>query len=645
MNRAKIAVLSLLLIAVGSATVRAAQTGPAPVESTSTARSPAEDPTFQNKSAPAGAAGGEVVFDQYCAKCHLGQVAKAPHKMFLQMMAPDAILASMDTGIMRSQAEMLSDAQKQGVAVYLGGEHAAPARPAPQCSGKAGYFDTRRAPAASGWGITPTNARYIEADVSRLPAADLGKLKLKWAFAVPGAQRMRSQPAVAFGAVYMGSQNGTVYALDEDTGCVRWTYRASAEVRTAIVVESPESARARNSTPLVFFGDLIARVYALDAFTGQLKWVQKADDHPNATITAAPALYDGTLYVSVSSLEVTSAADPKYECCTFRGSVLALDPVTGTQRWKAYTIAQAPREVSRTSAGTRVLAPSGAPVWNTPTIDAKRGVLYVGTGENYSSPAGDTSDAQIAFRLADGAMVWHAQKTKGDAWNVACMLKDNPNCPPEDGPDFDFGASSILLSRAGAPDLLLLGQKSGDVFAIDPDERGRLIWRTKVGRGGIQGGVHFGMATDGERLYVPISDMRDEHNGKTFSEPSRAGIYALEPASGKVLWSSPADDACGGREFCDPGISAAITAIPGAVVAGHMDGRLRAYEAATGRVLWQVDTTQPWHTVSGDEARGGSFGGGAGPMIVNGKVFAASGYGIYFHQPGNVLLVFSPDGR
>jgi polyvinyl alcohol dehydrogenase (cytochrome) len=583
---------------------------------------------------------GEPLFNQYCGNCHLGQVAKAPHKMFLQMMAPDAIYAALDVGIMRTHAERLNDAQKQQVATYLGGAHPVSTARAPRCTGDAAKFDASRGPAASGWGLAPGNTRHLGADAAGLTAADLPGLELKWAFAFPNAQRARSQPAVAYGAVYVGSQDGTVHALDEETGCLRWTFRAPAEVRTGIVVESPDAAQRRADPPLLFFADLLARVYAVDAFTGALRWSFKADDHPNATITGAPTLHDGTLYVPVSSLEVTSAADPAYECCTFRGSVVALDALTGALRWKSHTIPTPPKAVGRTRAGARVLAPSGAPVWNSPSIDAKRGLLYVGTGENYSSPANDTSDALIAFRLADGAMAWHAQKTKNDAWNVACMLPDNPNCPPENGPDVDFGSGVMVFNDSTRGDLLLAGQKSGMVYAVDPEQRGKIVWGSRVGRGGIQGGVHFGMATDGERLYVPVSDMKDEHDGRMHTEPSRAGIYALDPRTGRTLWGTPADDVCAGRQFCDPGISAAITSIPGAVLAGHMDGRLRAYEAATGKVLWEVDTTREWKTVSGEVARGGSFGGGAGPMVANGRLYAVSGYGLYFHMPGNVMLVF-----
>jgi polyvinyl alcohol dehydrogenase (cytochrome) len=640
----KIPLIALLALSLAAPAAEVAAAAPAPVAEAPKAGAGDKAPRFDNK-ASSEAHPGAALFDQYCASCHLGQVPKAPHKMFLQMMAPDAIYSALDVGIMRSHAEKMSAEQRQQVATYLGGEHPVSTLRAPQCTDAARYFDTRRGPAVSGWGITPENTRHIAAPDAGLALSDLPRLELKWAFAFPNAQRARSQPAVAYGAVYVGSQDGTVYALDEETGCVRWTFRATAEVRTAIVVESPDSARKRNGTPIVYFGDLLARVYAVDAFSGQLIWSYKADDHPNATITAAPALFDRTLYVPVSSLEVTSAADPAYECCSFRGSVVALDAVTGQSRWKAYTIPTAPREAGRTRVGTRILAPSGAPVWNSPAIDSKRGLLYVGTGENYSSPANDTSDALLAFSLRDGTMVWHAQKTANDAWNVACMLPDNPNCPVENGPDVDFGASVIVLRGGKDGDLLLAGQKSGNVYAVDPEQRGKIVWRSKVGRGGIQGGVHFGMATDGERVFVPISDMRDEHDGRKHVEPSRAGIYALDPRTGREIWASPADDVCNGRQFCDPGISAAVTSIPGAVIAGHMDGRLRAYDAASGKVQWEIDTTREWKTVSGEVARGGSFGGGAGPMVVHGKLFAVSGYGLYFHMPGNVLLVLAPRAR
>lgn len=589
---------------------------------------------------------GEQVYLERCAQCHEGGVPKAPHKMFLQMMATDAIHDALSTGIMQQQATGLSAAARVAVAEYLGGKSLADSQAKPEvqrCSGPAAKFDLNSPPAKAGWGMDRQNRRFVPAEIGGLAAADLPKLKLKWAFGYPKAQRARSQPLVALGAVYVGSQDGTVHALDFDTGCTRWTFRASAEVRTAIQMDGWVAGTPAPARPLLYFGDLMARVYAVDALTGQLVWKTKVDDHPNATVTAAPVLYDGRLYVPVSSLEVSSAGDPKYACCTFRGSIHALDAKTGATIWQSYTIPAAPSRIGTTSVGTAILGPSGAPIWNTPVLDTKRGVLYAGTGENYSSPADDRSDALLAFRLSDGKVLWARQKTSGDAWNVGCMLQ-NANCPKEEGPDVDFGAASILTTLPDGTDVLLAGQKSGDVYAVRPED-GSFVWHRKVGRGGIQGGVHFGMALDGNTLYVPISDMTGvEAEGTNKNKgPPRAGMHALNATTGEVLWSTLADDRCHGLQYCEPGISAAVTAIPGAVIAGHMDGRLRAYEQATGKVLWETETRQPFTTVNGIAGTGGSMGGSSGPVVQQGHLLVNSGYGVYFHLPGNVLLVYAPE--
>ncbi len=386
----------------------------------------------------------------------------------------------------------------------------------------------------------------------------------------------------------------------QDTGCVRWTFRASAEVRTAIVVESPEAARARNGTPRVFFGDLLARVYAVDAFSGALVWQHKADDHPNATITAAPALHAGTLYVPVSSLEVTSAADPAYECCTFRGSVLAMDAPTGAQRWKTYTLDQPPAPVGKTT---------GRHAHSWPCPEHPSGIhrpSMRGAACSTSAPAKTTPRPPMIAATRNLRCDWPMAHSPG----THSVRRATPGTSPACCRGILTARRRMVLTwisarptscwTAASPVRCCLPARNPvTCMASMPTVRAPSLWRTKVGRGGIQGGVHFGMATDGVRLFVPISDMKDEHDGQVFSEPSRAGLYALDPLNGKVLWSAPATDQCAGRELCDHGISAAITAIPNAVLAGHMDGHLRAYDSASGRILWDVDTTQEWKTVSG----------------------------------------------
>jgi polyvinyl alcohol dehydrogenase (cytochrome) len=578
----------------------------------------------------------------HCAKCHEALVYKAPARTFIQMLAADSIYDTLTHGVMKAQAAGLSDEERRGIAEYLSREtveqaraHVAP----PVCSAAHAAFDLAHPPELTAWGSTPENTHFVADTAAGLAAADVPRLKLKWAFAFPGALRARSQPTLAYGALFVGSQNGTVYALDAATGCVRWSYRASAEVRSPVVVEGfGEPSAPRH--PRAFFGDLLGRAYALDALTGRLLWQHKVDDHPSATITGAPAYHAGRLYVPVASLEEASI-DPKYPCCSFRGSVVALDGKTGRVAWKRYTSDAAPREVGRTGIGTPILAPSGAAVWNSPTVDAKRRLLYIGTGDNYTAPANDRSDAIIALDLATGAIRWSWQVFKDDAWNVGCMLQ-NANCPKPQGPDFDIGAG-VMLVHDGARDLLVTGLKSGAALAVDADTHQASVWSRRLGRGSTQGGIQFGMATDGRRVFVPIADIGKKVDPDYPGEP-HPGLYALDLESGASVWSQPAPDHCNGEQFCDAGILAAITASPAAVFAGHMDGMLRAYEPASGRVLWEFDTRQDVTTVSGERAHGGSMGGG-GPAVWHGMLFVNSGYGMYFHLPGNVLFAFSVDGK
>ena len=584
---------------------------------------------------------GGPLYKQHCLQCHGGKVAKAPQLSLLQIMSAGSVLRAMESGVMQSQASALTDKERRTLAQQLTGQSLAAGQapaPAPQCQGESARFDYTAKPDLQGWGVTHDNQRFYDQQATSLQASDLPNLQLKWAFAFPEAIRARSQPAIAGGALYVGSQNGTVYALDQRSGCIRWSFSTVAEVRTGIVVGPWVDG---DRSPLLYFGDLVGNVYAVNAVTGKLAWRDRPDDHPGLTLTAAPVIYENRLYVPMSALEVTAAADPGYACCTFRGGVAAYDASSGKKLWTGYTIDEEPGVVGQNAVGTDRIAPSGAPIWGTPSLDPKRKLLYVGTGTNYSSPANDTSDAILALSMADGRIIWHQQVTAGDAWNMGCETEEEINCPPENGPDYDFGAATILATTSDGKDLVLAGQKSGAVYAFDPDQGGKVLWQRKLGRGGIQGGVHFGMAVEGDTLFVPMSDF---YGGPRWPGEARPGMFAVDIRTGKTRWYTPTPDVCQGREFCDPGLSAAASALDGAVVGGAMDGHVRAYDSKTGKIIWDLDTAVSFSTLDGGQANGGSLGGGAGPVFSDDMLFISSGYGIYFHMPGNVLLAFKlPD--
>jgi polyvinyl alcohol dehydrogenase (cytochrome) len=580
---------------------------------------------------------GAPLYQSHCASCHNNGVARAPNPRMLQFLSPGSIYRTLTTGVMQPQAAALSDMQKRQVAEYLTNvklTEDAIAPKLPRCSQEKLSFDANEPAEFPNWGLGYGNKREVSTAHAGFGAADISRLELKWAFAYPNAQRARSHPLLAAGAIFMGSQDGTVFALDRETGCVKWTFIAATEVRTGIVMSEPASADGMSRS--LFFGDLLGNVYAIDAFTGKLQWRVHPDDHPGATITGTPTLYKGRLHVPVSSLEVVSALNDNYACCTFRGSVVTLDARSGEKLWQTHTIFEAPKRQGANAAGADWMGPSGAPVWNSPAIDEKRGQLYVGTGENYSSPATGTSDSIIAMDLATGKVRWVYQATPHDAWNSACAPANGANCPKENGPDFDFGASMVLATHSSGREFVIGPQKSGVVHAVDPDT-GALVWKTKLGRGGLHGGVHFGLAVSGDRVFAPISDASD---GREHREPPNPGLYGLDLRTGEVLWRQPMADECAGREFCAPGIGAAITATPELVLAGALDGYLRIHDARTGELLRKIDTTQTVKTIDGSMAHGGSMDGATAPLPSSGELFVNSGYNFAGHMPGNVLLVY-----
>jgi polyvinyl alcohol dehydrogenase (cytochrome) len=486
----------------------------------------------------------------------------------------------------------------------------------------------------NGWGRDLDNSHYQPTPGFQF--AEISRLKLKWAFAYSGG-RANGQPTVIGSRVFITSESGHVYSLNAQSGCAYWTFDSSAPARTAVTI-----ALLPHSSPpkfAAYFGDEGANIYALDALTGKQLWKTQVEQHAAARITGAPVFYRDRLYVPVASLEEVSAAKPTYECCTFRGSLVAMDAAAGKVIWKTHTIPGPPEPMRKNSSGAQMHGPAGGGIWSAPTVDPNRKVVYAGTGDSYTDAETKMTDAIVAFDLEKGVVKWSNQITPNDNF-VICPKPGEGNCPQKMGPDFDFGSSLILRKSSAGHAVLLAGQKSGVILALDPQDRGRVLWQARVGQGGTLGGIEWGIAADDQNVYVPVSDV----NVKTDSKP---GLTALRISTGKQLWHVPAPDApCSWNpRTCSHAQSAAITVVPGAVFSGTMDGHLRAYSTEDGAVVWDFDTaSKAWETVNGIAARGGVLDAGA-PTVANGMVYVNSGYGRMPGQPGNVLMAFSVDGK
>jgi polyvinyl alcohol dehydrogenase (cytochrome) len=600
----------------------------------------------------------ESIYKARCASCHDAATAgaagavRAPNRDALRRLTPEAIAAALATGSMREQGQELTLAQIQMLARTLGAAPAtASAGNACTANDQAPLAKPLEQPNWNGWGVNLAQHRFQPAAMAGLAANDVPRLKLKWAFAFPGVSRAYAQPTVVGGRVFVGSAGSAVYSLNANSGCQYWSFKPDAPVRTAITIGTGEQGRW-----LAYFGDQRANAYAVDAQTGALVWKRSVDSFPGATITGAPTLADGTLYVTTSSAEEVLGANPKYECCKFRGSLSALNAATGEVRWKGYTIPEEPKPVRKNAQGVQLWGPSGAGVWSSPAVDLDRGMVYITTGDAYSDPAGSTSDAFMAFDIKTGELIWTRQVTAGDAFNVACGLPEamRVNCPEAKGPDHDFGSSPMLVDLPNGRRALIAGQKSGVVHAVDPDRGGEILWQTRVGKGSALGGVQWGTAYDGRLVYAALSDVIPETAGTALAPPltpgqpppphtGGGGLFALDPSSGQIVWTTP-HPGCGDRAGCSPAQSAAVTAIPGIVFSGGIDGHLRAYETGKGAIVWDVDTMQPYETVNGVTGNGGSLDG-PGPVVVGGMLFVNSGYAFLSGKAGNVLLAFSVDGR
>jgi polyvinyl alcohol dehydrogenase (cytochrome) len=597
---------------------------------------------------------GELLYDGACATCHDAPAAnsRAPQKEALRQRSPEAIVDALTGGAMRYQGLSLSGAERRAVAEYLSGRKlggdltgAATARcTTPPAASSRGEWN--------GWSPTLENTHFQPAEAAGLTAEQVPRLTLKWAFGFPDTTSAWAQPTIVGGRLYVGSQNGTVYAMDPKSGCVIWTFTANGGVRASISIgsidsptssrgsiDSPTSSRGSIDSPArraAYFSDQKGWAYALDAATGRQIWARRVEDHPLIRLTGSPALYDGRLYVPTSSYE-EAGKSPTYACCTFRGSVVALDARTGDVIWRAYTIAEEAKVMTRADgrqnsegrANNASWGPAGGAIWSAPTVDRKRGALYVGVGNTYAGAVTQPmANAVVAMDLKSGRVRWAKQVAAPDIFG--CRVGE-ANCGERPGPDFDFGSSPALTTLPDGRDVIVIGNKSGIGYAMDPDKQGAILWEYRAGKGGALGGIEWGAAVDADHAYFPVADGASATPG---------GLHAVNLVTGERAWFVPPPPVkCNPGRGCNGAQSAAITVIPGVVFSPSMDGAVRAFSTKDGSIVWEYDSNHEFQTLNGVKGRGGSMNGPA-PVVVGGMLYVNSGYGAFGSRTGNVLMAF-----
>src|SRR5579862_4749494 len=594
-----------------------------------------------NAQAPAGAKGkqgapkqvgmedGLTYFQTRCMACHMeNSSAKAPSARKIRELTPEQIYAVVSKPSRPEHDQGLTDAQKRRMSEFMGGyrqigsvEAGNPKNFPNACPSNPAMSDPLSGAHWSGWGADIENTRYQSTEEAGITKADVPKLKVKWAFGFPLGISAYSTPAIASGRVFVGTDIGWVYSLDAKTGCLYWGYETGITVRPALSI-GPVTGRG-DTKYAVFFGDAKANTYALDAQTGKLLWKRKVEDFFLARITAAPKLYNGRLYVPVSSSEEWQSGNPDYECCTSRGSVVALDASTGEQIWKTYTMGDS-KPTQKNANGVQLYGPAGGSVWNSPTVDPVRHAVYFGTGDTQTEPAQPLGDAIVAVDMDSGKVLWSYQAQADDAFMGGC---NGPNkskaCPQKMGPDADIGNSPILSTLPDGKRVLIAGTKGGEVFALDPDNKGALLWRVAANSGGGRGGIVWGGAADHENVYYGMGS---------------GGMVALKMSNGQRMWFAPISPA--GMRTSN---NAAATIIPGVVFVGGADGKLHALATTDGSPLWEFDTNKPFDTVNKvADAHGGAISS-VGPVLAGGMMFIGSGYGVGGGPFGNVLLAFGPE--
>jgi polyvinyl alcohol dehydrogenase (cytochrome) len=572
---------------------------------------------------------GKALFAERCSGCHDQKNSRAPATAYLATRLPSEIIYTLTHGEMMTQAAGLSADDINALARQLTGREVDVQAPMDANLCKTQGVIAVGAKEWPSWGHDPHNTRF-QAEPG-FTAADLPRLKVKWAFALPG---LTGAPTVAGDHLFVTSRMGKVFSLDAKTGCTYWSYQADGPIRNGVAVGLLADGKYG-----AYFGDQHAVVHALDAATGKTLWETKTDDYANARVVGSITFHKGVIYVPTTSADEVDANDPSYECCKFRGSVTAIDAATGKVIWKGYTIAQEPHPTRKNDAGTQMYGPSGGGVWSAPTVDEKRGIVYAATGDSYTVEPTDATDAVVAFDLKTGKRLWASQVLAGDAWLYKCDGKPVGNCPSPQGPDHDFSSPPLLTTMADGKDILVSGSKSGVVWAFDPDHKGKILWSTTVGKGSSSDPI-WGSAADHERVYVGTPSA-------ALAEGKEGGFSGIDLKTGKIDWhtESPAQTCGWGPLGCLHKQTAAVSLIPGIAFSAGMDGHLRAYDTKTGKIVWDYDSVQTWDAANGVKAYGGNLDGS--PQIVaNGTLFLNAGNSaLSSPHHGDAVLAITVDGK
>ena len=573
---------------------------------------------------------GKQLTENNCVACHEDKSINLASIDTMALGTQRELVAVMTEGKMQEQAKHLSKAEINKIATYISSTEQTSLL---KCSRQLMESDLRPGSNWTSKGNGPLNKRYQKN--TNINSSNIKNLKLKWSFRLKGWDA-RSQP-IAIGNLILAATKDTLYALDSDTGCAFWTFKSPSAFRV-----SP--AYDKEAGLFVFAVDQELITYKLDLLEGKLVWKTQLPRESEWNLSSGSiSITNSHLIIPISTVETIAPLNPMYECCTTSGGIAKVDIQTGELIW--YHRIEKPAELVGKVRVTRTkkYAPAGSAVWNTPGIDETRNLVFFGTGQNTQSPASEFSDAIIALDLNTGERVWSTQTLAGDAHNVACEvpMARQWGCPSENGPDYDFGASVIKSFTNNKEEIFLAGQKSGWAFGMKPSN-GEIIWKNRIGMGGVLGGIHTGMATDDERLYVSNSDRASL---RKYDWDPKPGVYALNIDTGKVIWTFPLDNDCKKRNEvvengkCFKGFSAPPSVGSDVVFAGALDGRLFGIRKETGKYLWEFDTLQFFQTVDGTKAFGGSMDI-AGPVITKDQLIVMSGYGTHGQFPGNVLLVF-----